>query len=140
MKKIDTDSFVDQGYIVRKGIFAKSEIDSLLLKFHSILNGQLEYLGIPISPLSNSAALHANLLALFKVDIDRYKNVLKAFYHLPMLHGMGASNSVLGLLNDIEIDEPSIAVRPVVHVIAPDLKIPNGYHLTPPHQDWTFVQ
>ena len=72
--------------------------------------------------------------------MKRYKNVLKTFHHVPMLHQMGTSSTILGLLKDIGLEEPSIAVRPVVHVIAPDLKIPHGYHLTPPHQDWTFVQ
>jgi hypothetical protein len=44
------------------------------------------------------------------------------------------------ILYELGIKCPSICDQPVIHVMSPDLKIPNGYYGTAAHQDWPSVQ
>ncbi|MFP3693776.1 hypothetical protein, partial [Burkholderia sp. SIMBA_048] len=44
------------------------------------------------------------------------------------------------LVKGLGIDFPVISTRVSIHFMSDHLKIPNGYHKTPPHQDWRSIQ
>ncbi len=72
--------------------------------------------------------------------MSSYLAAAKLTQYLPALHRLGVSEPVLGVLSDLGLTHPVISTRPVVHIISEALKIPGGYHRTPPHQDWRSVQ
>lgn len=131
---------VDDGFVVVPGLIARREVDALLGQYRDIVASQIRRLEIAAAPHDAPNALYRDLLSLLRRDQKTYLGVLKLFHHLPALHQLAVGDSVLSLLKRIGMEHPSIAVRPVVHVMAEALKIPGGYHKTPPHQDWSFVQ
>jgi ectoine hydroxylase-related dioxygenase (phytanoyl-CoA dioxygenase family) len=44
------------------------------------------------------------------------------------------------LVTSLGLEFPLISTRVSIHIMSDDLKIPNGYHKTPPHQDWRSIQ
>ncbi len=69
-----------------------------------------------------------------------YLAAAKLTQYLPALHRLGVSEPVLNVLSGLGVAQPVISTRPVVHIISDALKVPGGYHRTPPHQDWRSVQ
>ena len=50
------------------------------------------------------------------------------------------SEPIMRLVTSLGLDFPVISTRVSIHIMSNDLKIPNGYHKTPPHQDWRSMQ
>ncbi len=69
-----------------------------------------------------------------------YLAAAKLTQYLPALHRLGVSDPMLDVLSRLGLAHPVISTRPVVHIISDALKVPGGYHRTPPHQDWRSVQ
>jgi len=69
-----------------------------------------------------------------------YLAAAKLTQYLPALHRLGVSEPLLAVLSNLGLAYPVISTRPVVHIISEALKVPGGYHRTPPHQDWRSVQ
>jgi len=80
------------------------------------------------------------LSELFRKDMNGYLAAAKATQLCPKLHNLGSGERMVGLVRSFGLEQPIIAVRPVVHILSDALQVPGGYHRTPPHQDWRSVQ
>lgn len=127
-------SYRRNGYVVVRQVVARVEIDRLLADLRAAFRPQLQRHAI------RDTDSDAALFELFHRDMRCYLAAAKATQQVPSLHALGAGGPVLDLVRELGIVQPLIAVRPVVHILADALKVPGGYHRTPPHQDWRSVQ
>ena len=127
------------GIVVLRGAVPPVGLAELLRQFHEVFRHQIRRHGISHGALG-TVAFEDAIRDLFAADMKSYLAAAKATQNLPALHALGTSGPVLDLVRGLGIGAPMIAVRPVVHILAEALKVPGGYHRTPPHQDWRSVQ
>ena len=127
------------GYVVLPGRVDRAMLESVSAGFRDVFRRQFAHVGLADAGASTDT-FDAALAALFRADMPRYLAAAKLTQYLPALHALGATTSLLSLLRDLGLASPVISTRPVVHIVAEALKVPGGYHRTPPHQDWRSVQ
>ncbi len=127
------------GYLVARNVLEPSVVEGVLSECRDVLRLQAERHGIAAAPESGPE-FDAALADLFRTSIGSYLAAAKLTQYLPSLHRLGADAPILHLIRSLGIDRPVISTRPVVHIVSDDLKVPGGYHRTPPHQDWRSVQ
>lgn len=130
-------TFDRDGYVLLRGAIDRAPLDSVLKQCRDLFRRQLLRHGGAIDP---GAPPDTELLDLFRIAMPSYLAAAKLTQYLPSLHRLGASDAVLGLLGKLGIVHPVISTRPVMHIVAEELRVPGGYHRTPPHQDWRSVQ
>lgn len=127
------------GYVVLPGLVGTDALDAVMAGFRDVFARQFAQAGLP-APDASPASFEAGLAALFAADMPRYLAAARLIQYLPALHALGTAPVMLSLLGGLGLGAPVISTRPVVHVVAEALKVPGGYHRTPPHQDWRSVQ
>ena len=132
-------AFDRDGYVVARGLLNIDAVGAVLSDCRSVLRLQAERHGID-GASAEDAAFDAALAALFRASMPSYLAAAKLTQYLPSLHRLGLGDALLGFLGALGIGRPVISTRPVVHIVSDDLKVPGGYHRTPPHQDWRSVQ
>jgi ectoine hydroxylase-related dioxygenase (phytanoyl-CoA dioxygenase family) len=80
------------------------------------------------------------MTALFRADMAAYLAAAKLAQHAVALHRLGTDPALRAALRDLGLELPVISTRPVMFLMADALKVPGGYHKTPPHQDWRSIQ
>jgi hypothetical protein len=130
-------TFDRDGYVLLPGAIDRRPLDGVLAQSRELFHRQLSRHGGPVNP---GAPPDAALLDLFRIAMPSYLAAAKLTQYLPSLHRLGVSDAVLGLLARLGIVHPVISTRPVMHIVAEELRVPGGYHRTPPHQDWRSVQ
>jgi ectoine hydroxylase-related dioxygenase (phytanoyl-CoA dioxygenase family) len=133
------DGLRRDGYVLVRGLLPESLIGGLLDEFRAVFRRQMRRHGIDGAD-AEGAAFDAALADLFRADMGSYLAAAKLTQYLPSLHRLGSDGPILELVRALGIASPTIATRPVVHIISDDLKVPGGYHRTPSHQDWRSVQ
>jgi hypothetical protein len=116
------------GYTIQRGQVPDSDLTKIWMNIHLLVAKQLERLNI-----KPTADMQKNLVALLTADAELYIATLSLASRL---------KSVFDMFGKIVNDEVVLAVPsfPVLHVMANDLKIPDGYHGTLAHQDWASTQ
>lgn len=127
------------GYVVARGVLPAAAVETVLSECRGVLRLQAERHGIA-GAAKEGPDFDAVLADLFRASMGSYLAAAKLTQYLPSLHRLGADGPVLDLVRALGIDRPVISTRPVVHIVSEDLKVPGGYHRTPPHQDWRSVQ
>ncbi len=127
------------GYVVLRGRVDRAMLEPVSAGFRDVFGRQFSHTGL-VEAGAPADAFDAALVALFQADMPRYLAAAKLTQYLPALHALGAAPTLLSLLRDLGLASPVISTRPVVHIVAEALKVPGGYHRTPPHQDWRSVQ
>ena len=130
-------SFDRDGFVLLPGVINAALVDTVLAQCRDLFCRQLRRHGRPVDP---GAPPDAALFDLFRIAMPSYLAAAKLTQYLPSLHRLGASDAVLDLLGRLGIVHPVISTRPVMHIVAEELRVPGGYHRTPPHQDWRSVQ
>ena len=130
-------TFDRDGYVLLPGAIDRGLLDGVLAQSRDLFHRQLRRHGGAVDP---AAPPDAALFDLFGRSMSSYLAAAKLTQYLPSLHRLGVSDAVLGLLGRLGIEHPVISTRPVMHIVAEDLRVPGGYHRTPPHQDWRSVQ
>ncbi len=69
-----------------------------------------------------------------------YLAAAKLAQHLAPFHRMGMDEDVVAALKALGLQLPTISTRPFMFILADALKVPGGYHATPPHQDFRSIQ
>jgi hypothetical protein len=77
---------------------------------------------------------------LLKADIPTYISTARLTQNLPSVHRLLICETIIDLARTLGVEFPVISTRPSIHFMTGDLKIPNGYHKSPPHQDWRSMQ
>ena len=80
------------------------------------------------------------MTAIFARDMASYLAAAKLAQHTVALHRLGCDQAILSALRAAGLDLPAISTRPVLFIIHEALKVPGGYHMSPPHQDWRSMQ
>lgn len=106
------DDYNRDGYAVFKNVFYHPDISHLEGEWKIILDGNPNSY---ISLLSNSAKAYW---------------IQKSFM----------SDDLVKCFNELELGNLTIPEQPVLHVMSPNLKIPDGYYGTKAHQDWPSIQ
>ena len=126
----------ERGYAVLKAAINPSVIAAIKGEIQSIFTPLLQRHKIALIGSDFDTALSE----LFRRDMVGFRAAAKATQLSPKLHNLGSGELMIGLVKQFGLKQPIIAVRPVVHIISDELKVPEGYHRTPAHQDWRSVQ
>lgn len=127
------------GVVVLRKFFDGTEPGDLVESFREIFRRQMRRHDLPAADKSGSA-FDRSLADLFQESMPSYLAAAKLTQYLPALHRLGVSAPLLDALSGLGLRHPVISTRPVVHIVSEALKVPGGYHRTPPHQDWRSVQ
>ncbi len=127
------------GFVIQRGALDARSMQTMLEECRAVFRRQMRRHAIPGAE-AEGVAFDAALTDLFRADMKSFLAAAKLTQYLPSVHALGAEGPVLDLVRALGIAHPAIAVRPVVHVVSDDLKVPGGYHRTPHHQDWRSVQ
>jgi hypothetical protein len=132
-------AFRRDGFVVARGVLPLLALQSILSESRAVLRLQAERHGIA-GASADGIQFDSALPDLFHRSMPSYLAAAKLTQYLPSLHRLGVDDAILELLRALGIARPVLSTRPVVHIVSDDLKVPGGYHRTPPHQDWRSVQ
>ena len=135
---MDINFFNENGYFILKSILKKDIIDKYNSDFREIFTQQLNILGIKddLEFLDNFEIMKK----LFKLDIDRYLSALTLSSKLFSLYNIISNEDIVNSLKKINFKIPIWQTKPVIHCMANELTIPNGYNGVGVHQDWITLQ
>jgi phytanoyl-CoA hydroxylase len=138
--RADRERFLAEGYLV-----IKSALDTVLLatinrEIAELFTIQLHRLRLPVDPGDSQEAFTNNAARLLQADVPTYINTARLTQYLPSVHRLLVCDTILGLARELGVDLPVISTRPSIHFMSGALKVPGGYHKTPPHQEWRSMQ
>ena len=128
------------GYVVLRDCLPVAPLDAINDEIAALFEIQVRGQGLPVVPGRTREALHANALRLLHHDVARYIATSRMTQELPSVARLLVGETIVDLVRELGIAFPIVSTKPSVHTMAEDLKIPGGYHKTPPHQDWRSIQ
>ncbi len=138
--KADRQQFLAEGYVCVKAALDTSLLRTINREIAELFTLQLRRLQLPVDAGESQKAFTNNAIRLLRADVPTYISTARLTQYLPSVHRLLYSDTVLELARGLGLELPVIAQRPVIHFMTGDLKIPNGYHKAPPHQDWRVMQ
>ncbi len=132
--------YLEEGFCVLKGFLPLAQVQQIYDDMMSIFAHQLRRLGLPEADWRTPSGLSANLVTLFRTDMETYLNCARQTQLLPSIHTLTACPEFVDVLKSLGLDEPIISTKPVCHYMTGAIKVPGGYNFTPPHQDWRSMQ
>jgi ectoine hydroxylase-related dioxygenase (phytanoyl-CoA dioxygenase family) len=136
----DVERYRRDGYLVLKRQVPAEALDACLAEIRIIFNQMAARFDLPQAASIDMAALSAAMAALLRRDVPAYLAAARLAQHAVSLHRLGCSEALVAPLRALGLEVPVISTRPVIFFMADALKIPGGYHKTPPHQDWRSIQ
>jgi hypothetical protein len=136
----DRERFLADGYVVIKGAIDTAILDSINREIAELFAIQLRRLGQPVDAGDPREAFKNNAVRLLRADVPTYISTARVTQDLPSIHRLLLCDTILRLAGDLGIELPVISARPAIHFMTGDLKVPDGYHKTPPHQEWRSMQ
>jgi ectoine hydroxylase-related dioxygenase (phytanoyl-CoA dioxygenase family) len=137
---VDRETYLREGYVVVRGVLDPAELEALNAEMGELYALQLRRLGLPVDPGGSREALLANAARLLAVDVETYINTARMTQMIARAHQIMASDAILDLVRALGLAVPVISTRLSNHIMSEVLKIPGGYHKSPPHQDWRSMQ
>lgn len=129
--------YKSDGFFVAKGIVDKQKIRLMLNSLSKTVHDQLSALSVP-APQSD---LFSSLKALHAADMDRYVRVVGALWRKEHVYRLLHDECITGFLREkFGWNDLFVPGGQVIHIMAHELKIPNGYFGLVPHQDFPSVQ
>jgi len=138
--KVDRARFLAEGYLVVKDVVDIAALEAINREIGELFAVQLRRLGQPVDPGTTREAFKSNAVRLLKADIPTYISTARLTQNLPSVHRVLICDAVIEVARQLGVEFPVISTRPSIHFMTGDLKIPNGYHKSPPHQDWRSMQ
>lgn len=138
--KVLRASFLADGYTVARNVIDKATLISINAEISELFAIQLRRLGLPIEPGDSREAFLQNASRLLQADIPTYISTARLTQMLPSVHRLLICDPIMDLAHELGIAFPMISTRASIHIMSDALKIPNGYHKSPPHQDWRSMQ
>lgn len=140
MNEINAAGFRRNGYVVVPNLFSMDERSDCLQEIAAVFNAMAERFNLAPTRSPDMAALSPLLTSLFAENMAAYLAAAKLAQHTVALHRMGCGKSLMLALQGLGLGQPVLSTRPVLFLMADALKVPGGYHKTPPHQDWRSIQ
>ncbi len=126
-----------EGFFIAKGLLSQSKIAFVLDSFLATLNDQLSV----VSDAHPKTNLLSALQALFSADVDRYKKTVAALWRKEHSYRLLHDDAITGFLHEkFGWKDLFVPGGQVIHIMAHELQIPNGYFGLVPHQDFPSVQ
>ena len=132
--------YLAEGYVVARGILDRTELASINEEIAELFAIQLRRLDLPVEPGSSREAFKTNAVRLLRTDVPTYISTARLTQNLPSVNRLLICDTILDFSRQLGIALPVISTRASIHLMTGDLKIPNGYHKSPPHQDWRSMQ
>lgn len=130
-------SYKTDGFYVAKGLLNYNLITQILKSINKTLTDQLRAAS---HPEEISDTFHG-LKTLHQLDIERYKKVAGALWRKEAVYRLMHDSCITNfLIEKFGWKELFVPGGQVVHIMANELKIPNGYFGLVPHQDFPSVQ
>jgi ectoine hydroxylase-related dioxygenase (phytanoyl-CoA dioxygenase family) len=138
--KVRRDNFLAEGYVVARNILDCSVLAMINVEISELFAIQLRRLGLPVDAGESREAFQQNALRLLQADVATYISTARLTQMLPSVHRLLICDPILDLARELGLAFPVISTRASIHIMSEALKIPNGYHKSPPHQDWRSMQ
>lgn len=136
----DRVHYLSEGYVVVKGVLDTAVLASINREIGELFAIQLRRLHQPVDAGDSREAFKSNAVRLLKADVPTYISTARLTQNLPSVHRLLICDEVIERARQLGVELPVISTRPSIHFMTGDLKIPNGYHKSPPHQDWRSMQ
>lgn len=137
---VDREAFLREGFFVARGVLDPRDLDQLNAEMGELFAQQLRRLGLPVDPGASREAFHANAARLLAVDVPTYIATARMTQMVPSAHRIMASEAIVDLVRGTGVTVPVLSTRLSNHIMSETLRIPGGYHKSPPHQDWRSMQ
>lgn len=134
------EEYLLNGYIVARDLISVSDLEAINDEIADLFEVQLRRLGLPIVPGRSRDAFRLNAGALIKADVATYISTARITQMLPSVHRILISEPIMRLVDELGLSLPVLSTRASIHIMSDDLKVPGGYHKSPPHQDWRSIQ
>jgi ectoine hydroxylase-related dioxygenase (phytanoyl-CoA dioxygenase family) len=134
------EHFLAEGYVVLRGVLDTAWLDQINAEMLELFRIQLRRLGLAVSDGTFREAFHADALRLLQADVPTYISTARLTQMLPSVHRLMICEPIMEIARRLGLDFPVISTRVSNHIISDSLKIPGGYHKSPPHQDWRSLQ
>lgn len=137
---VDREEFLREGFVIARGLLDPAPLAALNAEMGELFAIQLRRLGLPVDPGSSREAFQANAARLLAVDVETYINTARMTQMVPTAHTIMNSQPILDLVRALGVAVPLLSTRLSNHIMSDVLRIPGGYHKSPPHQDWRSMQ
>lgn len=139
-RREERQALLRDGFVIVRGLFDPRALSAINEEMNELFALQLRRLGLPVDGGGARGALHANAARLLAADVQTYISTARLTQMLPSAHGLMASEPLLDLIRDLGVEVPVVSTRLSNHIMSDILRIPGGYHKSPPHQDWRSMQ
>lgn len=137
---VDRGQFLKEGFVIARGILDPRALEALNREMGELFALQLRRLGLAVDPGASRETLQANAKRLLDADVETYISTARLTQMLPSAHRLMACDPILDLVRALGVSFPVVSTRLSNHIMSDALRIPGGYHKSPPHQDWRSMQ
>jgi phytanoyl-CoA hydroxylase len=138
--RADRGAFLRDGFVVVRGVLDPAELSAINAEMGELFILQLRRLGLPVDGGRSREAFQANAARLLACDVETYISTARLTQMSPAAHRLMASEPIINLVRDLGVGFPVVSTRLSNHIMSEVLRIPGGYHKSPPHQDWRSMQ
>ena len=138
--KFDLQKFKDDGVCVVRDLLDRQALADINRDMDRLFAIQLQRLGLTVDAGGTDETLNTNAVRLLRADVPTYISTARLTQMLPSANRLMLSAPILELARAAGVEFPVICTRLANHIMSDDLKIPNGYHKSPAHQDWRATQ
>ena len=132
-------NFKQLGYIVKKGIFDLSQLDSLLSQIDQVFIISMEHHKVQYS-FDNHGRLTTNsMIEFFNSFPQAYIGCMKVMQNIFDITRY-CNNEIIHVVKRLGVKTPCYAVRPIIMINNPSTSQQEENWRMPPHQDWRDVQ
>ena len=128
------------GYYIARGLLPRARIDRILREIHQLAIRQLVLHRLPVCRGNTPPDILANLQTLFRFDQKIYLSTLTLGAKLTCLYELYLDKNIRAFAAALGHEVPFWQTGPVLHLMAPSLRIEGGYYGFATHQDWPSLQ
>ncbi len=139
-RREEHQALLRDGFVVVRGLFDPRALSAINAEMDELFVLQLRRLSLPVDVGGTRETLHANAARLLAADVQTYISTARLTQMLPSAHRLMVSEPLLDLVRDLGVEVPVVSTRLSNHIMSDILRIPGGYHKSPPHQDWRSMQ
>jgi Phytanoyl-CoA dioxygenase (PhyH) len=133
----ELDYYKSNGFVSAKGLLDRQAIHDISSSIKKTFQNQLA----EISCMAAGDDLFAAMQSLYQHDLTRYKKTAGALWRKFDVYQLMHDQRIIGFLRDkFGWRDIFVPGGQVVHIMAHELKIPDGYFGLVPHQDFPSVQ
>jgi ectoine hydroxylase-related dioxygenase (phytanoyl-CoA dioxygenase family) len=135
--KTHLTQFARHGYCVAKGLLSKDAVERVKKSIYQSYQDQVTHILGP----QTKPACREDMKTLFDHDLARYRKTSSALWRKLDVYNLLHSEAVSGFLHtEFGWSDLIVAGGQVVHIMADDLRVPEGYFGLGAHQDFPSVQ